>query len=291
MRRLGRFIASIKSFIVRLFHKIFREDDPDERPWISIIIPFREGDDMTRDRVFKALTNFYGRYLPEAEIIIGRDPLNAYPFNKSRTINEGFERCRGDIIAVVDADCLIDPNTIRTCAYKIETKLDEGEEIWCMPYSRFYRLTKAATLFLIQTGTVNSELFSQLGDPPIVDWLEPSPGASTGHRYGALVQIMPREAFELVGGWDEDFAGWGSEDVSMMYALDTLYGHHLIYNGPVYHMWHHYYHGSFPFTRQWVGQRSPEANWNLARAYEDASYDRVRMSALVYRDQTLVEEV
>jgi hypothetical protein len=44
------------------------------------------------------------------------------------------------------------------------------------------------------------------------------------HRYGVLIQILPREAIEIIGGWDERFRGWGGEDHATVRATDTLYG-------------------------------------------------------------------
>ena len=115
------------------------------------------------------------------------------------------------------------------------------------------------------------------GDPP-EDWqFHPYHNTSSGHWWGALIQIMPREAFELVGGMDERFRGWGGEDVSFMRALDTLYGKHRTFNGPVYHLWHPTIPGLWKGTRQWEGQDGPEMNDWLAYRYDQAVGDPERM--------------
>jgi hypothetical protein len=95
----------------------------------------------------------------------------------------------------------------------------------------------------------------------------PSPGA--GHQYGAMAQMMPREAFYTVGGMDPRFRGWGSEDVSMLRALDTLWGQHEVEAGPILHLWHHRL-GNNHLNRRWVGQSWEVANSRLAQRYAGA---------------------
>jgi hypothetical protein len=34
--------------------------------------------------------------------------------------------------------------------------------------------------------------------------------------------VVPRAAFDELGGWDERFEQWGGEDAAFCYALDTL---------------------------------------------------------------------
>ena len=53
-----------------------------------------------------------------------------------------------------------------------------------------------------------------------------------------MIQIMPREAFDTVGGWDTRFRGWGGEDHAAMRAMDTLYTLHKTLPGQVLHIWH-----------------------------------------------------
>lgn len=256
---------------MRLFSKFRRRHKPRHQQDLSVIIPFREGDDKTRDRVFRAVVKYYERCLPEAEIIIAVDPLNAYPFNKSAAINAGVYQSTGKVIAVVDADCYIDCDRLRLITKEIIEAVDNGERLWYIPYERFYRINKRTTLEILPRLEERSVLDS-LGDPPSPDKLDPSPAKhSTGHHYGALIQVMPREAFDLVNGWDVIFSGWGSEDISMMFAVDTLYAPHKVFDGPVYHLWHDIKFGSYQFTRMWIGQESPEQNWDLARTYKIAN--------------------
>jgi glycosyltransferase involved in cell wall biosynthesis len=279
---------------MRFFNWLFRRPKPEDFYSLSLIFPFRRGDDMTRDRVFDKVLEYYTWNLPEAEIIEVSDPLNAYPFNKSAAINHGVRQSHGDVIAIIDADCYIDTETIRDVAEEIYDALDNGERRWYIPYTRFYRLNQHITKTILPV-LEDRFIVRHLGDPPPKYDLDPSPANhSTGHYFGAMIQIMPREAFDLVDGWDVIFDGWGSEDVSMLYSLDTLYAPHDLWFGPVYHLWHHINLGPNPFIREWLGQEKKEPeerhHWKLAKAYRDANGDSEAMQALVDKSLVMEEE-
>ena len=61
---------------------------------------------------------------------------------------------------------------------------------------------------------------------------------SYGHRYGAMITILPREALDTLGCFDERFKGWGGEDIAFLRALDTLFGKHKTIDDDVMHLWH-----------------------------------------------------
>lgn len=242
---------------------------------ISLLVPFRT-DNAERQRNWTWLLAYWRAALPEAEIVVGTD--NSVPFCKTAAVNRAFARSTGDVIVILDADCYISADTIRECARRIRIARALHHTLWYMPYKRFYRLTEDASMRLLSTPPDAPMIF---GDPPPPADLDPSGGVSYGHWYGALIQMMPREAFESVGDMDERFQGWGGEDVSFMFALDTLFGRHRIYNGPVYHVHHPTIKGRWLRTRQWAGQDKPETNDWLSTKYEDAFNDRMRMRKLI----------
>jgi hypothetical protein len=53
------------------------------------------------------------------------------------------------------------------------------------------------------------------------------------------VVVFSRDAFERVGGWDEDFVGWGGEDDMMTFKVEAagLKAASMPYR--CYHLWHH----------------------------------------------------
>ena len=257
--------------LVRHWH--WHRRRPPER--LSLLVPFRT-DHAERERNWRWLEAYWSAQMPEAEIVMGTDRRR--PFCKTHAVNDAFSRSTGDVVAILDADCYISAGTIRTCARRIREARDRGRPLWYLPYRRFYRLTEEASLRLLATDPGHPKAFP---DPPLDSELDTPGGISFGHWYGALIQVMPREAFEAAEGMDERFRGWGGEDISFMHAVDKMYGRHKTFNGPVYHVHHPTIKGSWAMTRQWEGQDKPEANDWLSSKYEDAVGDKALMRQLL----------
>ena len=203
---------------------------------ISILIPFRCLD-KTNQRVknFEWLKQYWSVQLPGAEIIVGEDEDMDKPFSKSVAVNNAASRATGDIFVIVDADGYIDPNAVLHCAKEIRKARRLGKKLWFVPYRQFYRLTQEASAELLASDPANPVLFPC---PPKGNSMSSDTDPTMGHWYGAMIQIMSREAFETVGGWDPRFRGWGGEDHAAMRAMDTLYAPHKTLPGQVLHVWH-----------------------------------------------------
>ncbi len=270
------FLAAVVNFfrtVIMWIKNLFRRSRPER---ISLLVPFR-ADHPERDRNWNWLRQYWEHELPDAEIIMGSN--FDYPFCKTAAVNDAFSRATGDIIVILDADCYISGDVITYCAESIRAQRKRGRKLWYIPYRRFYRLNEIASLWLLNSDPADP---MQFGDPPPAGQLENLPAsASHGHWFGAMIQIMPREAFEVAGGMDTRFAGWGCEDVSFLYAVDTLYARHRTYNAPVYHIGHPVIKGDWMATRQWVGQPNAEMNDALAGRYEFAAGDKRLMRRLI----------
>jgi hypothetical protein len=169
------------------------------------------------------------------------------------------------------------------CADRIRTARSAGHKLWFIPYRRFYRLTKKATLKLVESPQSDPYLFT---DPPSPHDLATIRGSSNGHWFGAMIQIMPREAFVVAGGMDTRFYGWGGEDIAFMRAVDTLYAKHKTSDNDTLHLWHPTILGGVEQVRMWPGQETPGENGPLAARYHAAFGDRARMLDLVRGDLT-----
>jgi hypothetical protein len=159
--------------------------------------------------------------------------------------------------------------------------------MWFVPYHYIYRLTPKATRRVLHSDPCHPHRFPTPPDPCDV---EDTTGSGHGHRYGAMITIMPREAFEAVGGMDERFRGWGGEDVSFLRALDTLWVKHKNTPNDVLHLWHPKFHigDAEPEnateswkTRIWDGQEHARTNDWLSMQYDSATNKRKNMRALV----------
>lgn len=255
--------------------------EPDRlHPQVSLLVPFRD-DGEHRGRVWRWLRKYWRERFPTAEIIQGWD--DGTPFSKAAAVNRAASIARGRIFVVLDADAYLHPAVLQNCANQIDEALHNGGRAWFMPYTHLFRLNHETTLQLLQTNPERP-----IHMPPPDDWCEPKigesgheppGGTSHGHQYGAMAQVVPREAFELVGGFDPQFSGWGGEDWSFLKSLDTLYCQHEVKEADVMHFWHARV-GRDWWDRQWVGQSWATANSRLAQRYSAASTEVGAMRSL-----------
>jgi GT2 family glycosyltransferase len=190
----------------------------------------------------------------------------------------------GDIFVIVDADGFVDAKSVLLCAEKIRRARERGHRLWYVPYRQFYRLSKNASRRLLKSIPCHPLAFPT--PPNSCDILNNS-GSQHGHWFGAGIQILPREAFDKVGGWDERFRGWGGEDHAATRATDTLYWPHKTLPGQFLHIWHPMFSSTAVKEwvdwneRVWAGQVLSGANDELSRKYYGANGHPERMRKLV----------
>lgn len=285
-----RHIATILEEFIEDVEGIFWPSCPGELgEGISIIIPFRKSKKYPRQaRNFEWVKAYWKCQLPGAEIVVGHDPNRHRTFSKSAAINRAVRRSHGDVLVIIDADGYITPEAVLHCAKEIRRARVDGQRLWFVPYRQFYRLTERAA-----DKVLNSSPCWPYRFPCPPDWndVQNCAGSGRGHWYGALVQIMPREAFDCFGGWDERFRGWGGEDHSAMRACDTMYWRHKTLPGCVFHLWHPMFgiDGTNAWVnwnkRLWDGQASSGGNGQLANRYSRAQGNREKMWALIQEDR------
>ncbi len=243
-------------------------------PDISLLIPF-SSPNLVRHKTFKWLIKYWTHELPDAEIIIGHS--RAKVFSKGRALNNSARKATGKVLVVLDADAYLAGSIIQECADQI---LGAGKNhLWFVPYRRLYRLSKAATMRILESDPLSP---LRIKDPcPAEDVDEGGKDKEGyGHRFGAMVTVMPREALDCLGCFDERFKGWGGEDVAILRALDTLYGLHKTVDAQVLHL-HHPFIGADYKSRAWKGQKKGGANNALASRYNAATGNPGAMRALV----------
>jgi len=239
---------------------------------ISLLVPFKSHKGDHRMHVWTWLKQYWEHALPGAQVVMGvsESPM----FCKTAAVNYAAYRATGDIFVIMDADCYMAPEHILHAAALIR---QSKHPLWLVPYRRFYRFTEEYTLEILKK---DPEKPLNVPSPPSDDVVSNRERSAYGHWFGALIQMMPREAFEMVGGMDERFYGWGGEDVSFLRALDTLYARHKTTMNPVYHLWHANIGKTYQ-TRLWVGQHDPMANDRLSIEYDHTFGDPVKMRKLV----------
>ena len=177
---------------------------------ISILVPLG-GDDPARRRNWAWLEKELRCHLPEAQIVIGRDRASErrrgrkpLPFSKAAAVNNAFRRSSGDIIVILDADAYLSAQVIEHCAERLRHARRCGERTWLVPYSHLWRLRRPTTERLIESDPRHP---LWIPSPPPAWDVDSKDGSGPINIYGAMCQIMPREAFESVGGMDPRFRG------------------------------------------------------------------------------------
>jgi predicted glycosyltransferase involved in capsule biosynthesis len=245
------------------------------RPKISLLIPFSSKNHV-RTRTFKWLLQYWKCELPEAQIVIGHS--SGKVFCKGRALNNAAAKARGKVLCILDADAYLPGHIINTCADRILEEI--AHHLWYVPYRHLYRLTRKATKEILKSDPCDP---LRLPSPPPFEDIDCKgrDHSRYGHRYGAMITIIPRQALKVLGCFDERFKGWGGEDVAILRALDTLYGRHKTTNNDILHLWHPFIGETYQ-TRRWKGQRySCGRNSNLAIKYHMATGHPRAMRKLV----------
>ncbi|MBY6088672.1 galactosyltransferase-related protein [Priestia flexa] len=183
---------------------------------VSIIIPI-SFIDSTRKDAFLFVEKYYKKFFPDYELCIER--CDETPFPKSRTINRCVKKSSGDILIIADADILINPKIIRN-SIKL---LDYSP--WIIPFNEVINIKKESTAHLLKTTP----------EWPVPAFLETVKRPFMGH---GGINIVPRNYFDQIYGFDERFVGWGGEDDAFAASLNALCGYVKRLQNSVYHLWH-----------------------------------------------------
>ena len=243
------------------------------RPKISLLIPF-SSKNRVRKKSFNWLLKYWECELPEAEIVVGHS--NGKVFCKGRALNKAAAKARGQVLVILDADAYLEGRVIKYCADRILEELEN--HLWYVPYRHLYRLTKKVSKEILRSDPCDPLRLPSPPPPRVID-CKHKDHSGYGHRFGAMITIIPRRALDVLGGFDERFKGWGGEDIALLRALDTLYGRHKATVGDVLHLWHPFIGETYQ-TRRWKGQGYGRNN-RLAVEYHMATGHPTKMRELV----------
>lgn len=218
------------------------------KPEISILIPFR--DNGTRKAQREWLHQRWLKLFPSAEIIVAEDD-GLDPFSKTIAVNNAYKQSSSDIIAMVDADCWIDPAILLDAAEKIRS----GQASWARPCNDVYKLTKEFTKKLINFESSVDLVIDREDYRDITKAI-------------GFVVVFSKDQFEKVGGMDPRFRGWGGEDNAWNLMLTTLFGEAFEGNEIGFHLWHPVGRSS-DGRKAWEGQL--DRNTEVVREYDLAA--------------------
>jgi predicted glycosyltransferase involved in capsule biosynthesis len=268
------FLKRLKEFLARVIDVL-----TGYHPKISIIIPY-SSKDKRRDENFRWLLKYWEENLPDAEIIIGKH--RGKVFCKSAAMNEAVRRSRGRVLAFIDADAYLPARRVEHCANRILKELHRGHNLWFIPYRKLYRLNRNVTKQIVRANPKTTDFVLPC---PLPKHFVDTTGQNKhyGYRFCAMAFIIPRQAYDYIGGFDERFEGWGGEDISLMKTLDTVWGKHKTTKGCIYHLWHPFV-GAYE-SRKWEGQERANANDGLSYRYVIADRNPSLMWELITEEK------
>lgn len=221
---------------------------------VSLVIPWRPGPGRDH-RALDFVTGMYRTALGiELEVIVADDA--GTPFNRGRALNAGVAQSRGEVLVLADADLVVPLDAIDSAVW---TAAAVG---YVVPFTEVAFLDEDLTADVLN------------GDATAPDAAEAAADVFARRSTGGC-NVITRDHFDAVGGFDPRFAGWGFEDAAFDTAVSTLVG-------PGYwppesvravHLWH-------PTARD---PETPEHQQSLAlcRRYEQAHGDRRAVETLI----------
>lgn len=218
---------------------------------ISFLIPFRDSDGTRTEAATWIRARWMAHY-PDAEFIVESDD-GLDPFNKSMAVNKAFSKSHGEIIVILDADTWVPEELFQQAL----TRVTSGTAAWVIPATVSWRLTESATRRIIAHDPSQQMYYSR----PDIEQVSGVVG---------FCHVLPRSAFEMVGGMDERFRGWGGEDGAFKMSVNTLWGSADRLHGTLVSLWHDRPR-DYMGRRIWKGQTMRLENNRLWRRYIQAN--------------------
>jgi hypothetical protein len=160
-------------------------------------------------------------------------------FDRASSINRAAaEAGDWDVAIVSDADCLLDPMHLAEEACQVAL----AEFAYVVPHNRLVDVTRRGTDAILRGR-----------DPERARHKE-----TIALTWGGMFAI-PRGMWDMLGGFDRRFWGYGGEDLALIFACGTI-GQQLRLDGALYHLWH----GWVPGRKELPGY---ERNMGIVQEY------------------------
>lgn len=182
-----------------------------------ILVPRREGDPY-RDMVWGWTRAWWEAHHPDWPVFEGHHRPEEGLFNRSAAINRAA-RAAGDWDAavIIDADTICDPQRVRGA---LGDATITGR--MALPFDVRKDLDRDGTKKVMAGYAASWERFVHRVYRDMV----------------SSVVIVPRALWDAVGGFDENFVGWGFEDNAFAVACETFGGPLIRVPGELWHLWH-----------------------------------------------------
>jgi predicted glycosyltransferase involved in capsule biosynthesis len=180
---------------------------------VYIVVPWRET--QSRIKAFDLIMNRYKSIVEESNIITA--DCGSKIFNLSASRNLGLKKAfeaGADVVVLSDADVFVSTDAlIESINHSLENSVITN------PYTFFSELTKESTdmFFSNEISCINDK-----------NWIKPTPTITNGvvSKLNPVsgINVIPRTVWDQIGGFDENFVGWGYEDIAYLVSYIKHYG-------------------------------------------------------------------
>ncbi len=225
--------STLEEFPVRLDSSNSFAHTANVSPIISVVIPFSGRNRLSQ--LESVLASFESQLSCDFEVVLvcGENLVRnwgCYPhvrtlsfdepqgksFNKSRLFNLGVSLCLSNYLVLHDADIVVPRNYLSTCLSIFQYSWESF-----LPIRFLFYLTESQT-----------KRFQAAGN---LDWIDSMAEIRQNFAGGSVA--ITKQAFERISGFDEEFHGWGGEDVEFLHRLrKTNFLKGSLTNGV--HLWH-----------------------------------------------------
>lgn len=225
---------------------------------VVILVPRRD-DGGWRDQLWAFCIAKWRTDFPEWTIVEGHHTAEEGLFNRSKAINRAAENEHvrdWDVALIIDSDTISDPPAVREAVeYAFRTN------VLTVAHNARKMMSERATKQFMTNPTV--AIRRHMIEKTYYDSV-------------SCAVAVSRQTWDLVGGFDERFIGWGFEDTAFRIAAETLTDSSMhVVQSDCYHLWH---------------KSSPEAshfapsfarNNALKARYEQAHFQPERVRAVI----------
>jgi hypothetical protein len=185
---------------------------------VSIVVPHRAGACVHRDNAWAYVRARLEQMHGSWELVVA-DGGACTAWSKGAALHEAVSASSGDVMVLHDSDSYVDPVVLERCVQLVAS----GRCGWAMPHGVVKRYDERSSA-LVYAGT-----------PPRRPTFARRPYRGVS---GGGIVVVSRAAWDIVGGVDPRFEGWGGEDLAFGYALRTLIGRPIRLNAELVHLWH-----------------------------------------------------
>lgn len=228
---------------------------------VDVLVPYRASEAYHRERNAEFIIKHLGNVLPGSLVTVCDDD-DPDLFNRGRAVNAGVEASERPIMVIADGDVWLPPAPLRE-AVAILRRTSAVQRSYVVPFDKVVWMDEE------WSRRVLDGLTPIASRPParhvILEWGQCSVG---------ICNVVLRERFLDLGGFDPRFRGWGCEDCAWDAAAETLFGPKVRLHAEGRHLFH-------PACSSKEDPARMERTAELYLRYSSAKGDRAAMLSLL----------